>query len=152
MSGCIRTVLDLEHDDVPQATVIPVGSCQERTAQPIPIGTLILYGGGQLVLVTDEHDVSALICVGEENCCGGFRGLSSFIRQREDWTCGVEPRTLHVGGEENRLLPLRDELPDSTVDCGLLRVSSFDLHGLVHEGEYHVLSKTDLPSPKRPRR
>ena len=95
MSGCIRYVLDLEHDDVPQALVIPVESCQERTAQPIPVGTLILYGGGQLVFVADDH-VSALHCVGEENCCGGFRSLSSFICQREDWICGVELRTLHV--------------------------------------------------------
>ena len=59
--------------------------------------------------------------------------------------CGVGLRTLHVGGEENRLLPLRDELTDGTVDHKLLRVSTVDPHGLVRKGEYHALLVEDRP-------
>ena len=106
-----------------------------RAAQPIPFRALILYCGGKLMFVSHDHDVSAFICVGEENCCSGIRCLPRFVCQREEWVRGVEFRTRHVGGEDDWLLSLGDEPPDVPVDCGFLRILPNDPHGLRSEGE-----------------
>ena len=66
MSGCMRYVLDLEHDDeVFEAFAVPVRACRERAAQSVPFRTLVFHCWCQLMFVPHNHDMTSIDGVGQ---------------------------------------------------------------------------------------
>ena len=101
-----------------------VEACQERAAKAIPFRLLALDGWHELMFVSYQHHVCAIDCIGQQDCCGGLGGLPHLVREDEEWVGANELRTLHVGGEENVVPPLRDGVLDVPVDRLFLRVCS----------------------------
>ena len=80
MSGCMRYVLDLEHDDeVFEAFAVPVRACRERAAQSVPFRTLVFHCWCQLMFVPHNHDMTSINGVGQERCRSGLRCLPCFV-------------------------------------------------------------------------